>query len=67
MPDIRTIAEEAARAWAKYEQAELYIYQPLQAKSLERLVGAIEGAINKALAGEQEAPAKPSKPARARK
>jgi hypothetical protein len=59
MPDIRTLAEEAARVWAKYEQAELYIYQPLHAKSLERLVGAIEGAINKALAGEQDVPPKP--------
>jgi hypothetical protein len=67
MSETRKIAEETARAWAKYEQAELYLYEPLHAKSMERLVGAIEGAVNKALAGEQEAPAKPSKPARARK
>jgi hypothetical protein len=50
MSETRKIAEETARAWAK---SELYLYEPLHAKSMERLVGAIEGAVNKALAGEQ--------------
>jgi hypothetical protein len=43
----RKIAEDAARAWAKHAHSETYV-DPLHPKAMEWLIGAIQGAIEKA-------------------
>jgi hypothetical protein len=44
----RKIAEDAARAWAKHAHSETYI-DPLHPKAMEWLIGAVQGAIEKAV------------------